>query len=130
MNNTCEHEFIEELDFKNVTWEIRTLFVGTFNPGCCKAEENSATWFYGRTQLNMFWNTVGFLYENNPTLGSDGNEIIQKQFCEKHGIACTDLIAKVVNIDLQNGTDKKDLCDGFSDAKLENYIALNNINKY
>ena len=76
MNNTCEHEFIEELDFKNVTWEIRTLFVGTFNPGCCKAEENSATWFYGRTQLNMFWNTVGFLYENNPTLGSDGNEII------------------------------------------------------
>lgn len=64
MDKYCEHKFIEHLDLNNVTWEINTLFVGTFNPGCCKSEENSAEWFYGRSQLNMFWNTIDFLYEN------------------------------------------------------------------
>ena len=122
MNEIWKHKFIEDLDFNNVTWEIKTLFVGTFNPGCCEANENTADWFYGRTQLNMFWNTVGFLYENNPMLGSNGNQERFKKFCEKHGIACTDLIKKIVNIDLQNVTDKNDLCAGFSDKKLENFI--------
>lgn len=122
MNTTCKHKFHGDLKLEYVDWDVKTLFVGTYNPGCCSEIENSAKWFYGRTQNNMFWNTLGFLYANNPTLGNNGNPEIWMSFCKKHKIAVTDLIYEIVKLDLMNGTDKEDLCKGFSDSKLENYI--------
>ncbi|WP_417559202.1 hypothetical protein [Mesoflavibacter zeaxanthinifaciens] len=121
-NTSCRHKFYRDLKLEYVDWEVETLFIGTFNPGCCKKNENSAEWFYGRTQNNMFWNTLGFIYSRNPTLGDNGNAEIWMSFCKKHKIAVTDLIYEVENLDLINGTDQEDLCKGFSDSKLENFI--------
>lgn len=122
----CQHKFYHDLNLDYVSWEVTTLFVGTFNPGCCKEEDNSANWFYGRTQNNMFWDTLGFIYENNPQLGQQGNPEIWKAFCERNKIAVTDLITEINNVNL-HGTDYQDLCNGFSDSKLENYIHNNQI---
>lgn len=69
----CKHKFHEHLDLSYVDYPVRHLFAGTFNPGCCQERDNSAQWFYGRTQKNMLWDTLGFILENNPNLGKDGN---------------------------------------------------------
>lgn len=122
MSTNCIHKFHGDLKLEYVDWEVETLFIGTYNPGCCSKIENSAKWFYGRTQNNMFWNTLGFLYANNPTLGDNGNREIWVSFCKKYKIAVTDLIHEIIKLDLKKGTDKQDLCKGFSDSKLENYI--------
>ena len=70
----------------------------------------------------MFWNTLRFIYSRNPTLGDNGNIENWKSFSKKHKIAITDLIYEVENLDLINGTDLEDLCKGFSDSTLENFI--------
>lgn len=117
----CPHKFIYDLQLGYVEWEVNTLFIGTFNPGCCANEDNEAEWFYGRTQNNMFWDTLGYIYENNPLLGQQGNHELWIAFCRKHKLAVTDLISKINDFDL-NGNEYSDLCIGFSDAKLEPYI--------
>jgi hypothetical protein len=122
----CQHKFHNDLKLDYITWDVTTLFIGTFNPGCCKEEDNSANWFYGRTQNNMFWDTLGYIYENNPQLGQHGNPQIWKAFCERNEIAVTDMISAVKEVDL-NGADYQDLCNGFSDKKLEYYIHNNQI---
>lgn len=117
----CTHKFIDDLNLDYVDWEVSTLYIGTFNPGCCKEEQNGAAWFYGRTQNNMFWDTLGFIYENNPFLGQDGNPELWKSLCRKHNIAVSDLITKVNGVNLKSN-DYNNLCVGFSDSKLETYI--------
>ena len=121
----CKHKFLDNLKLNYVTWEVKTLFIGTFNPGCCSKDDNVANWFYGRTQNNMFWDTLGYIYDDNPYLGRDGNTEVWMSFCEKFNIGISDLIAEITNIDLTKGSDYRDLCDGFSDKKLENYLCDN-----
>ncbi|WP_458625992.1 hypothetical protein [Winogradskyella sp. PC D3.3] len=120
----CWHKFNKNLNLDYVSWEVNTLFIGTFNPGCCN-EENSAEWFYGRTERNMFWNTLGYIYEQNPLLGTEGNPDDWKSFCERNKLAVTDLLKrvnKVVAKDL-----KETLCKNFSDSKLEPFILQDNV---
>jgi hypothetical protein len=124
LKNNCLHKFDEDLQLDYVTWEVNTLFIGTFNPGCCK-EGNSAEWFYGRIKRNMFWNTLGHIYEQNPLLGTEGNPADWKAFCKRNKIAVTDLIKsvnKVVTDDLIQA-----LCNNFSDSKLEPLILQDNV---
>ena len=96
----CPHKFIYDLQLDYVEWEVNTLFIGTFNPGCCANEDIEADWFYGRTQNNMFWDTLGYIYENNPLLGQQGNPELWIAFCRKHKLAVTDLISKINDVDL------------------------------
>lgn len=117
----CTHKFINDLQLEYIEWEVNTLFIGTFNPGCCAEEDNAAAWFYGRTQNNMFWDTLGFIYENNPMLGQQGNPELWLSFCKRNKLAVTDLISKINNVNL-NGQDYQNLCNGFSDARLQPYI--------
>lgn len=127
MTTICKHKFQDHLKLDYVNWDVKTLFIGTFNPGCCEKEENSAGWFYGRTDRNMFWNTLGYIYANNPKLGNEKNPELWMSFCKENKIAVTDLIYEVNELDLSNGEDKKNLCSGFSDKKLENYILQNQV---
>lgn len=121
LKTDCFHKFNRNLQLDYVDWEVNTLFIGTFNPGCCKEEQNGAEWFYGRTQNNMFWDTLGSIYENNSTLGRTGNPELWIAFCRKHKLAVTDLISKISGVNLKSD-DYYNLCKGFSDAKLEPYI--------
>jgi hypothetical protein len=113
-NMTCKHKFYEELKLEYVNWEVKTLFIGTFNPGCCNENDNVAQWFYGRTQNNMFWDTLGYIYANNPLLGSQGDEKKWKLFCKEFNIAVTDLIFEITDFDLNNSSEYKDLCNEFT----------------
>ena len=54
LKHNCPHKFHKDLQLDYVDWEVNTLFFGTFNPGCCKEEDNEANWFYGRTKNNSF----------------------------------------------------------------------------
>lgn len=119
----CPHKFKKDLQLDYVTWKVTTLFIGTFNPGCCQ-EKNNADWFYGRTERNMFWNTLGYIYEQNPLLGTEGNPEQWKAFCKRRQLAVTDLITlvkKVIAEDLE-----ETLCKNFSDKKLEPFILEGN----
>lgn len=120
MRTNCKHKFINDLNLAYVEWEVQTLFIGTFNPSC--SISNSAEWFYGRTENNMFWNTLGYIYENNPLLGESRSPTLWVQFCERNNLAVSDIISEIKNVDLDNGDDYKNLCKGFSDKKLELYI--------
>jgi hypothetical protein len=123
---SIKHKFQQDLNLDYVNWEVKTLFIGTFNPDCTESK-NDAEWFYGRTALNMFWDTLGYIYENNPNLGAFGNPNQWKQFCKKHKIAVTDLISEIHSLDLKIGVDYNNICVGFSDKKLEQYIDKNQI---
>lgn len=118
---SIKHKFQQDLNLDYVNWTVETLFIGTFNPDCIESK-NDAKWFYGRTNLNMFWDTLGYIYENNPNLGAFGNPNQWIQFCENHKIAVTDLISEIHSLDLENGVDYNNICVGFSDKKLEQYI--------
>jgi hypothetical protein len=74
----------------------------------------------------MFWDTLGYIYEQNAQLGQQGNPEIWKAFCKRNKLAVTDLISAIKFVNLK-GDDYKDLCKGFSDSKLENYIINNQI---
>ncbi len=117
----CTHKFINDLQLDYVDWEVNTLFIGTFNPGCCAEEDNEAEWFYGRTQNNMFWDTLGFFYENKPLLGQQGNPELWLAFCKRNKLAVTDLISEIKAVNMKSD-DYDNLCKGFSDKKLETYI--------
>lgn len=123
----CKHKFHQHLDLSYVDYPVRHLFIGTFNPGCCQEGDNSAQWFYGRTQKNMLWDTLGFILENNPNLGKDGNPDKWQRFLRKNGLAMTDLISEIQNVDVGQKDIYDDLCKNFSDKKLEPYIEVNNI---
>jgi hypothetical protein len=118
----CYQKFKKDLHLDYVTWNVKTLFIGTFNPGCCK-DKNSAEWFYGRTDRNMFWNTLGYIYEQNPLLGTEGNPEAWQAFCKRNELAVTDLITGVKKVPVEEIEDT--LCKNFSDKKLEPFI-LNN----
>lgn len=119
-DNYCPHKFSHDLGLEYVDWEVNTLFIGTFNPGCCK--NNKANWFYGRTDKNMFWDTLGLFYENNAVLGQNGNIDLWKAFCKRNKIAVTDLIESIDEVDMSSEEDQKNLCKNFSDKKLELYL--------
>jgi len=121
LKTACLHKFQRNLQLDYVDWEVNTLFIGTFNPGCCKKEENEAAWFYGRTQNNMFWDTLGCIYENNPLLGQQGTPELWLAFCKRNKLAVTDLISKINAVNMKSD-DYDNLCKGFSDARLEPYI--------
>jgi hypothetical protein len=91
----CDHKFKDELYLKLLDYAPETLIVGTFNPQWPTG--NTARWFYGRTyddygfQSNNFWEVLPRLY-GEPSL-IDGEPVEWKDFCRRHLIAITDLIA-------------------------------------
>ena len=91
----CLHKFYEDLYLDRLDFAPITLIVGTFSPGW--PASNTAQWFYGRThdkygrQNNNFWEVLPRVYGENSLINSSTKE--WKQFCKRHRIALTDLIA-------------------------------------
>ena len=109
----CAHKFIDELELKGLDYAPETLVVGTFNPAW--PEENTATWFYGRTQDELVWNVLPRLY-GSPSLAA-GSETDWKEFCKTHRIAFTDLITSIDDADEANKNHRK-IISGFADKAL------------
>jgi hypothetical protein len=89
----CEHKFINDLQLQYVNWKPKTLFIGTFNPEWLECENNSAQWFYGRTQRNEFWNILPTTF-GQPSL-LEANRLAWINFCREKEIAITDILSSI-----------------------------------
>ncbi|MDP4185990.1 MAG: hypothetical protein Q8862_12620 [Bacteroidota bacterium] len=114
----CSHRFSDWLYLPPglVHWEVNTLIVGTFNPEW--DVNNYASWFYGRTDNNYFWEVLPAIY-HSPSLRKPYNTGEWISFCEKNGIALTDLIYSIDDADEQNESHRKIIGGNhFSDSAL------------
>jgi hypothetical protein len=97
----CIHKFHNWLDLERINFQPTTLIIGTFNPGWNNIN-NNATWFYGRTRNNYFWDILPRIYEDI-NLRHD-NHLEWKAFCVRNQIAITDLLKSIDDADEENQT--------------------------
>lgn len=101
------HQFYNK-DFFFPSWDIKYLFLGTFNP----SEGEKVNYFYSR-KTNFFWPTISKIFndEFNPE---------KLDFFEKlkfHKIACMDLI---LSLDIKDVDKKYIIGKGYSDSRIIN----------
>ncbi|MFI5159490.1 MAG: hypothetical protein ACHQF4_11535 [Sphingobacteriales bacterium] len=115
----CDHKFSNDLLIGYANWEVRTLFIGTFNPSwlCCN---NSANWFYGRTSRNEFWCILAKIHQNNSLI--NGNRAIWIEFCKRNNLAITDIITSLDNANENNATHRDNICN-FNDEALGQFTS-------
>ena len=113
----CNHKFKEDLKLDYVSWEARTLFIGTFNPGW-NSIENYAEWFYGRVARNDYWCILPSIHGKNNLLNAGKREWME--FCKDNHIAITDIISSVQGADESN-TDHQLAISKFRDSDLKDF---------
>jgi hypothetical protein len=121
---SCEHKFLNDLELAYSDWEIRTLFIGTFNPNwnSCSNESN---WFYGRTKRNAFWCILPTIHEGQSLI--NGNKQDWINFCKRNRIGITDIITSISDANEDNPIHRNYICK-FKDDKLENFdINITNV---
>jgi len=117
----CKHKFNENLNLENLDFEPEVLIVGTFNPAW--PENNQATWFYGRTARNYFWDVLPALYVEPGLRNSSWQDkpAAWKEFCSSRKVAITDLICCINDADEQNNHHQLLLSD-YSDSNIVNHF--------
>lgn len=116
----CNHLFHQDLQLQYVDWEVRTLFIGTFNPGWI-LPNNYAEWFYGRTGNNEFWSILPTIHTGESLLNEDAET--WKNFCRGHHIGITDIITSLTNADEHN-PEHVMMIKGFKDHNLAAFAKL------
>jgi len=120
----CKHKFYDDLELERLDFEPTTLIVGTFNPEW--PANNTAGWFYGRTNNTYFWDVLPRLYGEESLINATPAQ--WKQFCKDKRIALTDLISEVEDAEPNNSKHVK-MLGGFSDdAIIHNFDELVFIN--
>lgn len=114
----CLHKFHDDLNLNYVDWEVRTLFIGTFNPGWPECANNTAEWFYGRTSRNAFWCILPKCH-NHPSL-LNGNRGVWIDFCSQYGLAITDIITELNTANPNNLVHQNRICS-FKDEYLNQF---------
>lgn len=109
----CRHKFYSELNLAHLDYEPETLIVGTFSPEW--PEDNTAEWFYGRTDESLFWDVLPGVYGAAPMRNSSADE--WRQFCRARKIALTDLISEIEDAEAVNKKHQK-MLGGFSDKAI------------
>lgn len=114
---SCVHRFSEELIPQ---WEIKYLFIGTFNPSWNPRDPKNpeAVYFYGRNR-NNFWAIIPNIFGGRSLKGMSKDVLVEYTKSKKIGI--TDIINSVINADATSSTDVDNLTKGFSDAVLNKY---------
>ena len=82
MNKIMKHQFYTK-DFFIPSWDIKYLFLGTFNPN----EGEKVNYFYTR-KTNLLWPTLSKIF--NDELNAEKLGFFEK--LKFHKIACMDLI--------------------------------------
>lgn len=85
----CNHKFRKHLLLQGLDFEPETLIVGSFNPEW--PENNTAQWFYGRTENTYLWDVLPRIY-GEPSL-MDSPVADWQDFCKRNKVAFTDLIS-------------------------------------
>ena len=119
----CLHKFTSDLHLQYVEWEVRTLFIGTFNPDWKSCTSNNATWFYGRTSRNEFWCILPTIHEQQSLL--TGNRRVWIDFCQRNHLAVTDIIERFDEADETNPQHRVAIC-GFKDEELVAFQPIHN----
>lgn len=88
----CKHKFFKDLLLDQITFEPTKLIIGTFNP-CWEGIDNYAEWFYGRTSNNYFWYVMPKAFSDEDLHDKGSKD--WKDYCERQGIAITDLISTI-----------------------------------
>jgi hypothetical protein len=94
----CHHKFIENLNCLELGFQPQILIIGTFNPEW--PLNNYASWFYGRTNNNYFWDVLPRMFGDESLRHS--NAINWKNYCSDKRIAITDLISSINDADQEN----------------------------
>ena len=118
-----EHKFIADLQLQYVDWEVKTIFIGTFNPDWKECANNNATWFYGRTQRNEFWEILPLIHKQPSLIDGDRNSWIE--FCRKNKIAITDILSRINDADPESNEHRNIICK-FKDDAFEDFEVRNN----
>ena len=109
------HQFYNH-DFFVPTWDIKYLFLGTFNP----SEGEKVNYFYSR-KTNLLWPTLSKIFRDE--LNPNNLDFFKK--LKTHQIGCMDLIE---SIEISN-TDKSFIIGkGYSDSKIINNSLKRNYN--
>ena len=122
----CTHRFENQLIPQ---WEIKHLFIGTFNPSWDLNHAVQADYFYGRKR-NNFWCILPRVFGGGNLKNSDF--AAKLEYIQNHKIGITDLITQVINAEIENETDILNLTTGFSDYVLNKYqleLNLENIKR-
>lgn len=119
--NQINHQFQNE-EFYIPNWEVKYLFVGTFNP----SGGEHVKYYYGR-QKNLFWKILSqiFKVDFNPNSTDFFDLII------KNKIACVDMINSINKINSDYFTENELqflLGKGYSDSKIINNKFIRNYN--
>ena len=113
----CNHRFKPELDSHN--YELKWLFVGTFNPEWNNPNGNNANWFYTR-HTNSLWHILPMAIHDESMMHFLNDTLELKKWCLKNKIGFSDLISHVLDADEENPDHFADMI-GFKDTILENY---------
>ncbi len=108
----CQHKFSADLDISYADWKVKTLFIGTFNPGWEICQNNYATWFYGRTARNEFWSILPKAHGEASLIAGNREEWLK--FCKRNGIAITDIIKSLKDAD-ESLRERRDIICKFKD---------------
>jgi len=114
---SCDHKFKKYLELELLDFEPVTLIVGTFCPAWPK--ENTAEWFYGRTDKSSFWDVLPRLHGAPSLINATPAE--WKVFCRSQKIAITDLISGIDDADPENKEQTKILAGGDDQAIAWNF---------
>lgn len=128
----CKHRFIKDLYPK---YELRHLFVGTFNPSWDREDNDNADWFYGRTR-NHFWYIMPQVFGDESLIDYKNDREFLMKWCENHNIGITDLIENIQDANIDDECHKEKILsvkdnvfDFFKEIKSTNIIQIINENK-
>lgn len=124
----CKHKFHNELTLAHLDYEPEILIVGSFSPEW--PADNTAEWFYGRTDESLFWDVLPRVFNSESLLSAGAVE--WRQFCKEHKIAFTDLISEIEDADpasrkhqkMLGGFSDKAIMHNFDDFDFTNIVAL------
>ena len=110
-----KHQFKNQ-PFYMPKWELKHLFIGTFNP----SGGQKVDYYYGR-ERNRTWELLSEIFKEslNPT----DNEFFEK--LKKHGIACMDLIE---TLKAENKIVDQILGQGYKDSQIINGSVIRQYN--
>jgi hypothetical protein len=112
----CKHKFLADLSC-TVSYKPDILIIGTFNPEW--PVDNYASWFYGRTNNNYFWEILPRMF-NDCSLRHSGPKR-WKEFCSLKNIVITDLITSINDANEEN-PEHFEIISKFRDADFANYF--------
>ena len=99
---SCPHRFLNYHVENSLcpNWEFDKLIIGTFNPSWNFSNSKPASYFYGRTMNNYFWDSLPLVFNQDGL--RDENKEKWIEFLKEQKIGLTDLVIDIIDADKNN----------------------------